>query len=95
MAIKHPATESVDETALDAMVEPEPGSGRDKARLKDHGVPVWALVAALRETGGDIEKVAAAYRIPVVAVKAAIHYYERNKPFIDAFLLLNSEANEF
>ena len=83
------------DAALDEMVEPEPGSGRDKARLKEYGIPVWALIAALRRTDGDTDKVASAYRIPVVAVQAAIRYYDRNKPFIDAFLLLNSEANEF
>jgi uncharacterized protein (DUF433 family) len=67
----------------------------DKARIKDYGIPVWALIAALQRTDGDSQNVADAYGIPVVAVRAAIHYYERNRPFIDAFLLLNSEANEF
>ena len=85
----------ITDAALDEMIEPEPGSGRDKARLKDHGIPVWALIAALHRTDDDIDKVAAAYGIPAVAVQAAIRYYERNKPLIDAFLLLNSEANEF
>ena len=82
-------------TELDAMVEPEPGSGRDKARLMDYGTPVWALIAELQANGWDIAEVARAYRVPDIAVQAAIHYYERNKRFVDAFLLLNSEANEF
>ena len=85
----------VDAIDLDALVEPEPGSGRDKARLKDHGVPVWALIAELQANGWDIAEVARAYRVPKIAVQAAIHYYQSNKQFIDAFLLLNSEANEF
>ncbi len=95
MATANTDTRDTDAAVLEALVEPEPGAGRDKARLKEHGIPVWALISALRETAGDIEKVADAYRIPVVAVQAAIHYYERNRPFIDAFLLLNSEENEF
>jgi uncharacterized protein (DUF433 family) len=92
---KSNATPVLDRAVLDAMVEPEPGRGRDRARLKDSGVPVWALIAELQANNWDIAEVARAYRIPEIAVRAAIRYYENNKPFIDAFLLLNSEANEF
>jgi uncharacterized protein (DUF433 family) len=53
------------------------------------------LIAELQATGWDIAEVARAFRVPENAVQAAIRYYERNKPFVDAFLLLNSEANEF
>jgi uncharacterized protein (DUF433 family) len=88
-------SQDTDTAMLEAMVEPEPGSGRDKARLKDYGTPVWALIAELQANDWDIAEVARAYRVPETAVRAAIHYYEGNKPFIDAFLLLNSDANDF
>lgn len=86
---------TLEDDALGAMIEPEPGRGRDRARLREFGVPVWAMIAELQANGWDVVEVARAYRVPEVAVRAAIHFYEGNKPFIDAFLLLNSDANDF
>jgi uncharacterized protein (DUF433 family) len=65
-------------------------AGVADARLREYGVPVWALIGHLRAVDGDVDRVAQDYVIPLDAVRAALAYYERYKPYIDARLLLNS-----
>ena len=65
-------------------------AGRADARLRDHGVSVWALVRHLRAVGGDIDQLAEDYALPREAIEAALAYYRRNKDAIDARLLLNT-----
>jgi uncharacterized protein (DUF433 family) len=61
--------------------------GRDRASLKDYGVEVWALVAYYQEGAeGSLEDVAAAYDIPLDAVRAALAHYARERDLIDARL---------
>jgi uncharacterized protein (DUF433 family) len=82
----------VDEAELDAMVEQDPRRpGRHNARMRDYGTHVWAIIAALQGTNWDIPRVASEYHMPEEAIRAAIRYYERNKEFIDAELLLQHE----
>jgi uncharacterized protein (DUF433 family) len=82
----------VNETELDAMVEQDPRRpGRHNARMRDYGTHVWALIAALQGSNWNIDQVAKEYHIPEVAIRAAIRYYERNREFIDAELLLQHE----
>lgn len=64
--------------------------GRADARLKDYGVPVWALIGQLRAIGGDLDQLARDYQVPREAVEAALAYYRHNQKYIDARLLLNS-----
>lgn len=64
--------------------------GRADARLRDYGVPIWALIGQWQALEGDIDIVAHDYQIPREAVEAALAYYQRNKKFIDARLLLNT-----
>ena len=89
-----PSTDLSDEE-VDRMIEPDEMGTRDRARLADHGIHVWALIAYLRGADGNIERIAADYRLPVTAVKAALRFYQRDPRFIDARLLLNSDENEF
>ena len=85
----------VGDAVLDRMVEPDPHNpGRAHARLVDHGTPVWAIIAYPRGTDGDIGRTAADYLLPGEAVHAAMRYYERNRAYIDAFILLNDEPWE-
>lgn len=65
-------------------------SGRADARLRDFGVPVWALVGHLRAVGNDVDRVAADYELPREAVDAALAFYRRHKDLIDARLILNT-----
>jgi hypothetical protein len=86
------AVAEVDEAALDAMVEPDPNQGRGYARLTESGTPVWALINRMGEpTPENIARVASEYLVPEVVVRAAIRYYERNKPYVDAIILLHNE----
>jgi len=64
--------------------------GRADARLRDSGVPVWALVGHLRAVGNDVDRVAADYELPREAVDAALAYYRRQKSLIEARRLLNT-----
>jgi len=58
--------------------------------LRDFGVPIWALVAQLSATGNDRGQLARDYQLPRSAVEAALAFYEQNKEYIDARILLNN-----
>jgi uncharacterized protein (DUF433 family) len=61
------------------------------ARLRESGVEVWALVSyAQRAAGGDLAQVAEDYELPLETVGAAIAYYRRHQPLIDARIALNA-----
>lgn len=63
---------------------------RGEVRLKDAAIAVWAIIGSLPAVEGDLDRLAAAFAIPRIAVDAAMAYYRRNKSVIDARL----EANE-
>ena len=77
------------ERYIDLDTDRYPG-GRADARPREYGVPVWALVGYLRVVDNDVDRVAEDYELPREAVEAALAYYRRNQPYIDARLLLNS-----
>ncbi len=71
-------------------IEPHPAKpGRAFARVREYGVPVWALVGFLAEDFSNADQVAHDYALPHEAMDAAIAYYRQNKAHIDAWLLLN------
>jgi len=65
---------------------------RHAARVyTEHRAPhVWALIGHLRG-GGGIAQTAAEYGLPEDAVVAAVAFYARHRPYIDAKLLLNDD----
>lgn len=63
--------------------------GRADARLRRSGVSVWAIVAYLPVYQHDLDQVAEHFGITHDEVEAALAYYERNKAYIDARLVLN------
>jgi uncharacterized protein (DUF433 family) len=72
-------------------IEPNPQRpGAADMRLKEYGVPVWALIGHLEVVNGDITLVARDYDIPGEAVDAALAYYNRHKAVIDARIAANS-----
>ena len=77
---------------IERHVDPDPDrypSGRADARLRDSGVSVWAIVAFLRVYRNDVDKVAEHFGLSREEVEAALGYYHRNKPYIDARVALN------
>jgi uncharacterized protein (DUF433 family) len=67
-----------------------PGSG--EARLKEYGVPVWALVGHMNAVHGQVAQVAEDYDLPYEAVEAALAYYDRHRAAIDARLQANAAS---
>jgi uncharacterized protein (DUF433 family) len=74
---------------IDLDTDRYPG-GQADARLREYGVPVWALIAQLRALDGNLEQLASDYDLPREAVQAALAYYRCHKEYIDARVLLNS-----
>jgi uncharacterized protein (DUF433 family) len=85
-----------DEPRADALiaehviVDPLHG-GPEDARLRDSGVPVWALIGHRHAADGDLGEIAEAYDLPLDAVLAAFAYYARHRAAINARI----EANSF
>jgi uncharacterized protein (DUF433 family) len=77
------------ERYVDLDTDRYPG-GRADARLREYGVPVWALIGQMRALDGDLDQLARDFELPREAVEAAVAYYRCNKEYIDARLLLNS-----
>lgn len=93
--------ETVDE--LLAMVKRDSSRpGRAFARLVEYETPIWAIILHMTTFGGSVDATnstaaeiadaADAYRIPEQAVRAAVAFYTKYRPSVDAFLLLNSES---
>jgi uncharacterized protein (DUF433 family) len=79
-----------EDTLITDCIELNPDKpGLDRARIKEHGVAVWALVAYYQAAGGDINRVAADYEIPAVYVEAALAYYKRHQTLLDARIAIN------
>jgi uncharacterized protein (DUF433 family) len=79
-----------EERLLEKWIEPDPWkAGAEEARIKGHGVNVWATIGYLQMRDGDPESVASGYEIPVEAVDAAIAYYRRHRQAIDCRLVGN------
>lgn len=88
-------TQSRNDTLVAEYIEQNPHRpGADEARLKKHGVSVWAIVGYWKANSGTIAEVAAGYDVPVAAVEAAIAYYEGHKAVIDNRLAANDPAEE-
>lgn len=78
---------------IEQYIERNPHRPRiDDARIKGHGVAVWAIIGRLEAAGGDIVQAAADYDLPPDAVRAAIAYYEQHRDAIDARRAANRTA---
>lgn len=67
-------------------------AGLDEWRLKERGVPIWAIVGALTPAGDNAAQVAADYAVSPPAVEAARAYYRQHRALIDARLAANRAA---
>jgi len=80
-----------EQTLIERWIDPNPRRrGAGDARLKEYGVPIWALVGDLPVVDGDVAQLAAAFEVPLDAVQAALAYYRRHKREIDIRLAENS-----
>lgn len=76
-----------------AHLEPHPTrSDEDEWRLKEGGVPVWAIIGHVTPTADNAEQVAHDYGVSRPAVDAALAYYRRHRTRIDARLAANRAA---
>lgn len=83
-----------DDELIEKYVEPDPNTrSRARARIREGegGAPVWALIAVLADDGSNAAQIARDYDLSPEAMDAARAYYRRNKKYIDAWNLLNSE----
>lgn len=78
------------EQYIDVGTDGQDPTERADVRLRNYGVPVWAIIGQWRALDRDVEQVALDYDISREAVEAALAYYRCNKTYIDARLLLNS-----
>lgn len=68
------------------------GWGPDEARLRDYGIPIWALIGYMCAVDGDAAQVALDYDIPMEAMNAALAWNRRHHDVIAARILLNNAA---
>ncbi|MGH2532463.1 MAG: DUF433 domain-containing protein [Thermomicrobiales bacterium] len=82
-----------DDELIEAHLEPDAyWSTADEWRLKERGVPVWAIIGFLLPDASNAEQVARDYGVSSDAVAAAIAYYRRHRAEIDARLAQNRAA---
>jgi hypothetical protein len=85
--------EEIDDALIRAHVEPHPARpGEAEWRLKERGVPVWAIIGALTPTADNARQVARDYGVSDDAVAAARAFYRHHKSLIDARLAANRAA---
>lgn len=68
--------------------------GRADARLQRPGVSVPAIVETLRVYDGDAAQVRDAFALSAEELEAALAYYRRHKKYVDARILLTSDAGD-
>ncbi len=64
--------------------------GPAEARLRDAGIPVWALIGHYQATGRDPQYVADSYEVPLPAILAVLAYYRLHAAAIEARLDANA-----
>ena len=70
-------------------IDEQPQESTD-ARLKDSGVPVWAIVGHWKASGRSVTTASADYQIPEVQIEAALAYYDEHEQEIEARIAANA-----
>ncbi|HEX6512725.1 MAG TPA: DUF433 domain-containing protein [Chloroflexota bacterium] len=81
---------TADERVRQRIEEDPSRPGPQSARLRESGVPIWAVVSYYDALNHDLEATAHDYDIPVEDVRAALDYYRRHKHMIDARIAMNA-----
>ncbi len=93
--IIHATRKHATNTLIERHIEPHPDpvkEGYAWYRLKERGVPVYAIIGSMTPTFDNADDVADAFGVSREAVDAAIAYYRRHKAAIDARLAANHAA---
>jgi uncharacterized protein (DUF433 family) len=70
---------------IEHYVDPAPGGfGIARARLRDSGTSVAAIIADLDAEDGDFQQVAQDFSTMIEAILAAVYFYWQRKDVIDA-----------
>jgi hypothetical protein len=67
--------------------------GPDEAMVGESAPSMWAVITQWLYADGDIKCVQEAYGLSEEEVRAALAYYRKHKPVIDARLLLNQASS--
>lgn len=69
------------------------GPAGRRARLVGTGIDVWEVVAAVRDSDGDVRETAAYLELPVGPVQAAVAYYGAFRDEIDGWIERNEQES--
>lgn len=82
-------TKSETDTLIKRHIEPHPDpvkEGDAWYRLRERGVPVYAIIGSMTRTFDNADDVADAFAVSREAVEAAVAYYWQHKEAIDSRL---------
>jgi len=88
-------TENETDTLIERHIEPHLDpvkEGHAWYRLKERGVPVYAIIGSMSLTLDNADDVAAAFAVSWEAVDATVAYYRQNTAAIDSRLAANRAA---
>lgn len=88
-------TENETDALIERHIEPHPDpvkQGYAWYRLKERGVPVYAIIGSMTPTFDNADDVADAFAVSRGAVDAALAYYRQHKAAIDSRLAANRAA---
>jgi hypothetical protein len=62
--------------------------GIQRARLLEHNVPIWPLIAFMTDVDdeAEVERIASDYNVPPYAVRAAVAFYREHQAAFDALI---------
>jgi hypothetical protein len=89
-AASHMQDHAEQQRLIERWIEANPHRpGNANARLREYGVPVWALIGHAQAVNGDAATGAADYDLPREAADAAFAFYRRHTAIIDDRLAAN------
>jgi uncharacterized protein (DUF433 family) len=91
----HELTENEIDARIERHIEPHPDpvkQGYAWYRLKERGVPVYAIIGSMTPTFDNADDVANAFAVSREAVDAALAYYRQHKAAIGSRLAANRAA---
>lgn len=88
-------TKNETDALIERHIEPHPDPVKERYawyRLKERGVPVYAIIGSMTPTFDNADDVADAFAVSREAVNAAVAYYRQHKAAIDSRLAAHRAA---